>query len=857
MTRIKTSLICTVLNEQNTIEKLIESVVSQTVLPDELIIVDGGSLDNTEKLINKNIRKYSRKLKIMLISKKGNRSIGRNEGISKATNKIILLTDAGCLLDKNWVNNITAPFKKSSVDVVSGYYEGKHSNVFEKSVIPYALVMEDKVNPRDFLPATRSMAFRKNVWEKIRGFDEKLSHNEDYAFANKIKESRFKIYFQKNAIAYWLPRKTIQQAFKMFFRFALGDAQANIFRYKVIYIFLRYTFTAYLLMLAAVMKSLYINIFIVLMLSAYIAWSIWKNFKYVKQVAGLFYLPLLQFTSDIAVITGTSLGIIQKISLENLIKLTKGNKGIFLILLIYVVTMLFLIKWGVPNISHPFNYAMDEWHFSQALRAFFNHGTGLVSGSANIPFYHIVSSVVFLVPFYLFSIVNPLAIKSSIDNLQMQQTLFEILRLHTLFYGLFSVWIIYDLFKKYFKSFSIVFTAIFTFTPIWLLLTNYYKYDVTLIFWIITTIYLIFKYYKSQNINHFIFAGIACGLALSTKFTAAPLFLSYALSYFIFTKQKNYKYFSLAIFVSFLVFIFVGIPDIVFGKGNYFELINSTIIQGPKVSESFNIGYPSWFYLIFKEFPSMFGYSITAFYYLSLLFYTLFLFAKFIKGKIREYKVELFLYLSSILFLLSTVSFNLDGGGNRALVLLPFMVLLSGLLVKQFCQTFIFAKYKKAFYLILFLGIILQVLQSYAWVSVKLNPDPREVSSKWILENIPKASEIGIENIPIYQMLPDIILKEYYFKEYNNNFKTIYKYKVISSKDILPKYVVVTNDFDNVSYVNKSPKKDLVRKLNKEGYKKIRVFSPELKYYNLFADKMYFIIVNIIQTPVSISIYEK
>ena len=160
-------------------------------------------------------------------------------------------------------------------------------------------------------------------------------------------------------------------------------------------------------------------------------------------------------------------------------------------------------------------------------------------------------------------------------------------------------------------------------------------------------------------------------------------------------------------------------------------------------------------------------------------------------------------------------------------------------------------------YILLIAGIILQVVQSFAWVSVKVYPDPREVSSKWILKNIEKGSEIGIENIPIYQMLPDFILKEYYFKEYNNNFKTIYKYKVISSKDSLPKYVIVTNDFDNASYVNKSPKKDLVRKLNKEGYKKIRVFSPELKYYNLFADKMYFIIVNIIQTPVSISIYEK
>ena len=189
------------------------------------------------------------------------------------------------------------------------------------------------------------------------------------------------------------------------------------------------------------------------------------------------------------------MGVIQKISLDNFLKLVKEDTGVFLIIFAYVATTLLLIKWGVPNINHPFNYAMDEWHFSQSLRAFVTHGTGLVSGAANIPFYHIISSIIFLVPFYLFSIVNPLAIKSSVDNLPLQQVLFGILRLHTLLYGVLSVWVIYDLLKKYIKKFSIIFTAIFTFTPIWLLLTNYYKYDITLIFWVVTTLYLLFKYY--------------------------------------------------------------------------------------------------------------------------------------------------------------------------------------------------------------------------------------------------------------------------------------------------------------------------------------------------------------------------
>lgn len=854
---MKISFISTILNESKTIERFIDSIERQSKIPDEIILVDGGSKDNTVNIVQKKIKDYGKKLNVKLIKKTGNRSVGRNEAIRHSTGEIILTSDAGCILDKDWVKNIIKPFQNKNISVSSGFYHAITKNVFEKCLSTYTCVMDDKVNVDEFLPSSRSVAFRKSAWEKVGGYPEDLDTCEDLVFDRNLKSKGLKFKFSKDAFVYWPQRENIWQAIKQFFYYAVGDGRARYFRQQTPYLFLRYIFGFYLLFLIPIMKSFLLITLCFTLLILYCIWSILKNYKYVNDLRALFYLPILQFSSDLAVMIGTVFGFIKQLSKKNILGWITSNKGIFLILLVYIATMLLLIQWGIPNISHPFNYAMDEWHFSQALRAFVNHGTGLVSGSANIPFYHIVSSVIFLVPFYLFSIVNPLAIKSSIDNLPMQQALFEILRLHTLLYGVLSVYFIYDLFKKYFNSFSIAFVAIFTFTPIWLLLTNYYKYDITLIFWIITTIYLIFKYYKSQNINHFIFAGFACGLALSTKFTALPLFLSYALSYFIFTKKKNYKYFSVAIFVSLLVFTFVGIPDIVFGKGNYYELINSTIVQGPKVSEAFNLGYPAWFYLIFKQFPAIFGYFITFFYYLSLLFYTIFLSLKFTEGKIKEYRVELFLYLSSLLFLLSTVSFNLDGGGNRALVLLPFMVLLPVLLVKHFSHTLIYTKYKKVVYLILVLGIILQVVQSYAWVSVKIFDDPREQSSKWIFENIPKGSEIGIENIPIYQMLPDFVLKEYYFKEYNNNFKTIYKYKVISSKDNLPKYVIVTNDYDNVSYISNSPKNDLVKKLNKEGYKKIRVFSPELKYYNLFADRVYFIIINIIQTPVSISIYEK
>ena len=43
----RTSLIVTVLNEADTIDQLLESVVAQTCLPDEVVVVDGGSSDRT------------------------------------------------------------------------------------------------------------------------------------------------------------------------------------------------------------------------------------------------------------------------------------------------------------------------------------------------------------------------------------------------------------------------------------------------------------------------------------------------------------------------------------------------------------------------------------------------------------------------------------------------------------------------------------------------------------------------------------------------------------------------------------------------------------------------------------------
>jgi len=308
---MKISFITTVFNEEKTIEVFIKSIFQQSKKPDEIIIIDGGSSDQTAKKLKKmRLKLNDFKGKFAFLVKEGNRSVGRNEAIRHATGDIIVCSDAGNILDKEWIKNIIEPFQKIEVDVVAGYYQGLANDVFQKCLIPYVLIMSDKVNLNNFLPATRSIAFTKKIWQKVGGFNEKLSHNEDYALARALQKANAKIVFKKDAIAYWMPRSGFKSAYGMLLRFAYGDAEAKIWRPKVIILFMRYAIGILLLFFTVLTKSAELFTGLILLFTLYLLWAIWKNYKYVKKWQAIFILPLLQLTADYAVLKGTIFGVL-------------------------------------------------------------------------------------------------------------------------------------------------------------------------------------------------------------------------------------------------------------------------------------------------------------------------------------------------------------------------------------------------------------------------------------------------------------------------------------------------------------------------------------------------------------------
>ena len=118
------SLITTVKNEEQSIGDFLSSIACQTTVPDEVVIVDGGSTDNTTSLI-----RNFKGLNIRCIEQRSNIASGRNLAIRNAQHEIIAVTDAGCRLRPDWLERITAPM--GSADVVVGNYRPIVNSLFD------------------------------------------------------------------------------------------------------------------------------------------------------------------------------------------------------------------------------------------------------------------------------------------------------------------------------------------------------------------------------------------------------------------------------------------------------------------------------------------------------------------------------------------------------------------------------------------------------------------------------------------------------------------------------------------------------------------------------------------------------
>jgi len=324
------SICITVFNEERTIGPLLEALLRQTVKPVEIIVVDGGSTDKTVEII-RHFQKKDRRLK--LLREKCSRARGRNLAVEVAKGEIIVMTDAGCLPRPDWLEKITQPLihlggakahprgvrmDSSGVDIAAGFYRMTYQNSLGKAARFFLGVMPADFDA-GFLPSTRSIAFKKTVWEKVGGFDEKLpGAAEDTLFNYKLLKAGKGISRVKDAVVEWGMPETVSQFMSKIKNYAKGDAETKIWLFpgkglashniKALFIFIRYLLGFSFLLLTFYFHLSPIYLFICLFVylirayrKVYLAFGDWQT---------ALWGPVLQITSDVAVIEGFASGII-------------------------------------------------------------------------------------------------------------------------------------------------------------------------------------------------------------------------------------------------------------------------------------------------------------------------------------------------------------------------------------------------------------------------------------------------------------------------------------------------------------------------------------------------------------------
>ena len=223
------SIIIALKNEEENIETLLSSL-NKIDYPAELfevIFIDDNSIDNTFESIAEKIKEFD-SFSVYKVQSE-NKSAKRNAlelGISNSVNPYILITDADCEPEKDWLkvysNKFTedfdflfgiAPFfrKKSLVNKISCFENLRNSmlSIFAANIgLPYSA-------------AARNFGFKKTSFEKVGGYSktiDTLSGDDDLllreAFNNKLKigtvtakgsfvfsktKKTFKDYFQQRA----------------------------------------------------------------------------------------------------------------------------------------------------------------------------------------------------------------------------------------------------------------------------------------------------------------------------------------------------------------------------------------------------------------------------------------------------------------------------------------------------------------------------------------------------------------------------------------------------------------------------------------------------------------------------------
>ena len=182
-TRQKQPLVSVVIpahNEEKWIATCLESVLKTDDYPNkEVIVVDDASSDGTSDILK------LFPVKVIRNEKSAGPSSARNIGVREAKGEVIVFIDAHCIVDDpEWIRKFLEFFSDPKVGAVGGYFKPKTGAKRTSLAI--------RSGPRIRLVKSANAAYRKSVFEQVRGFSLGVEWGGDADLTYKVHKSGWK-----------------------------------------------------------------------------------------------------------------------------------------------------------------------------------------------------------------------------------------------------------------------------------------------------------------------------------------------------------------------------------------------------------------------------------------------------------------------------------------------------------------------------------------------------------------------------------------------------------------------------------------------------------------------------------------
>ena len=227
--QLRVSVIMAVKNEADTATRTWQALLAQRRLPDEVVIVDTGSTDETVPLLRRLAQDAP--FPVQILEHPGfNIAQARNAAVRAARHSILATADFGTLPDPWWLESLLKPFADDAqIQVVGGLYRPIDEHGAPSPTAPlWGWHHPEWLYPATYLPPGVSTAFRREAWQAVGGYPEWLTMTgEDTLFAIALKQQGGRWAFVPEATVRWMAPRTLGEFVRKMYRWSIGDGESG------------------------------------------------------------------------------------------------------------------------------------------------------------------------------------------------------------------------------------------------------------------------------------------------------------------------------------------------------------------------------------------------------------------------------------------------------------------------------------------------------------------------------------------------------------------------------------------------------------------------------------------------------